>query len=66
MNGAIIDLIMSLARVKIRKAVSVKRLNTTRPAQQLLQQPRPISVTAEGTRQLHLPQKLRQFISMGE
>ena len=54
--------LMNLARIKIRKAVrqQPKRLNT-RPLQH-----RPISVTADGTRQLHLPQKLRQFINMGE
>ena len=56
--------LMNLARIKIRKAVKhqPKRLNTTRPVVQL----RPISATTDGTRQLHLPQKLKQFISMGE
>jgi len=56
--------LMSLARHKIRRALLLnkgpKRL-TTKASQRPLQ-----SLTTQKASQLHLPQKLRQFITMGE
>ena len=61
--------LMALARQKIRKALlsnksqPIKRLQGSNQSQRLQLQG---SVTAQKARQLHLPQKLKQFITMGE